>query len=219
MPDDVFFVGHSLVGITMPRMLDALLPSAQIVRAQVINGAPLAYHWDHGADAEGVNARAALPTGAYGTLILTEAVPLRGHLQWSNTDGVARDYARLAWSANDNTRVMIYETWHEIGTDITAWRAALTTDRSLWQGIANSVDAIRPADAPVVGIVPGGQALALMYDATVTWRAQGIAQIQSLFTDQIHLNDAGNYLIALVQYATITGRSPLAITALTDASR
>ena len=37
MPNDVLFVGHSLVGHTMPRMLDALLTNAQ-VREQVING-------------------------------------------------------------------------------------------------------------------------------------------------------------------------------------
>lgn len=212
MPDDVLFVGHSLVGTTMPRMLDALLPASQAVRAQVINGASLAYNWDHGAGAEGVNARAALPTGVYGTLILTEAVPLRGHLQWSNTYGVARDYAALAWAANAATRVMIYETWHDIGSSATAWRAALTTDRALWQGIADHVNAAKPAGAPTVGIVPGGQALGLMHDATVTGRGQGITQIQQLFSDQIHLNDAGNYLIALVQAAAISGRSPVGLT-------
>lgn len=212
MTDDVLFVGHSLVGQTMPRMLDALLPTSQLVRAQVINGSPLAYNWDHGATAQGVNARAVLPSGAYGTLILTEAIPLRGHLQWSNTHNVARDYAALAWAANPAARVMIYETWHELGTNVAAWRASLTTDLALWQGIATHVNAAKPASAPVVGIVPGGQAMALLYDAAISGRGQGIAQIQQVFVDQIHLNDAGNYLIALVQAAAITGHSPIGLT-------
>ena len=151
MTDDVLFVGHSLVGHTMPRMLDALLPTPQLVRAQVINGSPLAYNWDHGATAEGVNARAVLPSGAYGTLILTEAIPLAGHLQWSNTYGIARDYAWLAWAANPSARVMIYETWHEIGTNVAAWRASLTSDQSLWHGIASHVNASKPGSAPTVG--------------------------------------------------------------------
>jgi len=64
MPDDVPFVGHSLVGTTMTNMRDALLPASLAVRAQVINAASLACNWDHGAGAQGVNARAALPTGA-----------------------------------------------------------------------------------------------------------------------------------------------------------
>ena len=212
MTDDVLFVGHSLVGNTMPRMLDGLLPTSQLVRAQVINGSPLAYNWDHGATAQGVNARAVLPSGAYGTLILTEAIPLAGHLQWSNTYGIARNYAALAWAANPSARVMIYETWHEIGIDVAQWRANLTSDLSLWQGIANSVNAVKPGAAPVVGIVPGGQAMGLLYDTIAVGRANGITQITQLFTDQIHLNDAGNYLISLVQYAAISGRSPIGLT-------
>ena len=212
MTDDVLVVGHSLVGNTMPRMLDGLLPTSQLVRAQVINGSPLAYNWDHGATAQGVNARAVLPSGAYGTLILTEAIPLAGHLQWSNTYGIARNYAALAWAANPSARVMIYETWHEIGIDVAQWRANLTSDLSLWQGIANSVNAVKPGAAPVVGIVPGGQAMGLLYDTIAVGRANGITQITQLFTDQIHLNDAGNYLISLVQYAAISGRSPIGLT-------
>ena len=123
MTDDVLFVGHSLVGQTMPRMLDALFPASMLVRAQVINGSPLIYNWGNGAGAEGVNARAVLPSGAFGTLVLTEAIPLATHLQWSNTHGIARAYAGLAWAANPSARVMIYETWHEIGVSAAAWRA------------------------------------------------------------------------------------------------
>lgn len=212
MTDDVLFVGHSLVGHTMPRMLDALLPASQLVRAQVINGSPLNYNWDHGAGAEGVNARAVLPSGAYGTLILTEAIPLAGHLQWSNTYGIARNYAGLAWAANPSARVMIYETWHEIGSNAAAWRANLTSDLALWQGIATHVNAVKPSSVPITGIVPGGQAMGMMYDAAISGRGMGITQIQQLFTDQIHLNDAGIYLISLVQYAAITGRSPIGLT-------
>lgn len=212
MTDDVLFVGHSLVGHTMPRMLDALLPTSQLVRAQVINGAPLAYNWDHGANAEGVNARAQLPTGAYGTLILTEAIPLAGHIQWSNTYGIARAYAQTAWAANPAARVMIYETWHEIGSNVAQWRANLTSDLALWQGIETQVNAVKPGAAPGVGIVPGGQAMGLLYDTVTAGRGMGLTQITQLFTDQIHLNDAGNYLISLVQYAAITGSSAVGLT-------
>jgi len=212
MTDDVLFVGHSLVGQTMPRMLDALLPTSMLVRAQVINGSPLIYNWDNGTGAEGVNARAVLPSGAFGTLVLTEAIPLATHLQWSNTHGIARAYAGLAWAANPSARVMIYETWHEIGASAAAWRANLTSDLALWQGIATHVNAVKPAAAPQVGIVPGGQAMGLLYDAIVTGRGQGLTQITQLFTDQMHLNDAGNYLISLVQFAAISGRSPIGLT-------
>ena len=211
MPNDVLFVGHSLVGHTMPRMLDALLTTAQ-VREQVINGSPLAYNWDHGDTAEGVNARAALASCAYGTLILTEAIPLAGHIQWSDTYGIARAYGQTAWAANPATRVMIYETWHEMGADTALWRDNLTTDLALWQGIAAHVNAQKPGAAPTVGIVPGGQAMGLLYDSIAAGRGLGLTDIRQLFTDTIHPNDAGNYLISLVQYAAITGRSAVGLT-------
>ena len=211
MPSDVLFIGHSLVGHTMPQMLDALLPAAQ-VRQQVINGAPLAYNWDHGATAEGVNARAELATGAYGTLILTEAIPLAGHIQWSNTYGIALNYAQTAWAANPATRVMIYETWHDIGPDPAQWRAALSDDLTLWRGIANHVNAAKPDTAPEVGLVPGGQAMGRLYDAISAGRGMGVTDIRQIFTDAIHPTDSGNYLISLVQYAAITGQSAVGLT-------
>ena len=47
---EVLFVGHSLIGPTLPNLVEAGL--AQMgqpaeVEAQIINGAPLAYAWDH----------------------------------------------------------------------------------------------------------------------------------------------------------------------------
>ena len=51
MPDDILFIGHSLVGPTMPIMLNAFLADQAVdssAVAQVINGAPLIYNWNNG---------------------------------------------------------------------------------------------------------------------------------------------------------------------------
>ena len=56
----VLMVGHSLFGQDNPAMLEQLLrqsSSSATVEAQIINGAPLSYNWEHGESAEGVNAR------------------------------------------------------------------------------------------------------------------------------------------------------------------
>jgi len=97
---DILYVGHSLVGPNLPPAVEATLramnePGTEDVQvqAQIINGAPLGYNWDHAADAQGVNARAVLPLGNTDVLILTEAQPLASHLKWSNT---ARNAARFA---------------------------------------------------------------------------------------------------------------------------
>ena len=46
-----------------------------IVRAQIINGAPLSYNWQHAQSAEGINARQRL-TAPVDAVIVTEAIPL-----------------------------------------------------------------------------------------------------------------------------------------------
>ena len=199
----------------MPDMLAALLPNTQI-DAQIINGASLAYNWDHGATAQGVDARDVLPSGDYATLILTEAIPLADAIAGADTYLSAENYASLAWDANRNTRVLIYETWDDV-TNPKAFRAALTANLALWQSIVDVLNDIAPNSAPPVGMVPGGQTLALLYDTIEADRGQGLTSIGQIFEDDIHLNDIGNYLIALVQTATITGQSTVgAATSLTD---
>ena len=189
----------------MPDMLAALLPTIQI-DAQIINGASLAYNWDHGATAQGVDARDLLPSGDYATLILTEAIPLADAIAGADTFGSAENYASLAWDANRNTRVLIYETWDDV-TNPKAFRAALTADLALWQSIVDTLADLAPNGAPPVGMVPGGQTMALLYDTIEAARGQGLNSIDQIFADDIHLNDIGNYMIALVQSATITGQS------------
>ncbi|WP_291240722.1 hypothetical protein [Gemmobacter sp.] len=212
----------------MPQMLNRLLTGTGIkADAQVINGAPLQWQWEHGADAPGLNARDVLPSGNYNTLILTEALPLASSLQWSDTYHYAREYAELAWAAQSGARVMIYETWAYFGPDEwnpnlprytdAQWRAQITADRSLWQGIADRLNSTKPADDASVVVVPGGTALGRLYDAISIGQGQGLTGIRQIFGDLVHLNDAGNYLIALVQHAAITGRSGVGLpTSLTN---
>ncbi len=53
---DILFVGHSLVGPTLPGLVEAGLSQMGqpgVVQAQIINGAPLRYNWDNSANAEG----------------------------------------------------------------------------------------------------------------------------------------------------------------------
>lgn len=228
MPQNALFVGHSLVNQTMPQMLNRLLTGSSIrADAQVINGAPLQWQWNHGADAVGVNARTVLASGQYNALILTEALPLASSLQWSETYRYATEYAKLAWAAQSGARVMIYETWSYFGPDQwnpnlptytdAQWRAQITADRSLWQGIADRLNAVKPADDATVVVVPGGAALGRLYDAITIGQGQGLTGIRQVFGDLVHLNTAGNYLIALVQHAAITGQSGVGLpTSLTN---
>lgn len=221
MPKDILFIGHSLVGTTMPQMLDSLTgrtASSTRVDYQVINGAPLAWNWANGASAEGVNARAVLPSGRYGVVVITEAVPLAQHLQWSDTTGNAKRYYDLAVAANPQVRFYIYETWHSLGSsaaDLARWRSGLASDRAKWAGIVAHINASRGAGQPEAFLVPAGAAMAALHDAIVAGQLAGFTSIRQFFADDIHLNDLGNYYLTMVQYATLVQQSPVGLSGQT----
>lgn len=220
--DNILFIGHSLVGPDMPSMVRAAAEAGggtPTVHAQIINGAPLIYQWDHGAGAQGVNARAVLPSGLYDVVVLTEAVPLINHLTWSDTTTHVRNYYDLAVSNNPDARVYVYESWHSInsglGIDIPwdnedhiPWRQRLTNDLPRWQGIVDDVNATLGAGQPQIMLIPAGQAMALLHDRIEAGLIPGLTSIRDIFSDDIHLNHLGNYFLTMVQYATIYGDDP-----------
>lgn len=213
MPTKALFIGHSLVGTLMPEMLNGMLDRSGIdgeVDYQVIIGSPLQYNWNNGATAQGVNARAVLPSGEYDVVVVSEALPLQTHLEWSNTHQIALNYYNLAIQSNPATRFYVLETWHDIGNEA-AWRAQIDSDLPLWQGIAGHINANRLPGQPEAQIIPAGQGMAALYDAIAAGQVPGATSIRDFFSDNIHLNDAGTYYMSLVQFAAVTGLSPVGI--------
>jgi hypothetical protein len=221
----VLMVGHSLFAMDGPDMLQGALRAGMgdaTVRAQIINGAPLRYNWENSDNAEGVDARSVLPEGAITHLILTEAVPLRNHTQWSETDIYGPAFARLAFSANPAARVYVQETWHDLnsgtgvevqfdtGADV-PWRTRLDQDLPVWEGVVESIAAGNSDHADRVHLIPAGQALARLHDEIVAEKIEGITDVSALFADGIHLNDTGHYFVSMVQYAVLTGQDPLGL--------
>ena len=217
----VLMVGHSLFGNDGPDMLEQALSYGQgegTVRAQIINGAPLKYNWDNAAAAEGVNAREELPKGQTTHLILTEALPLANHVQWSDTNAMALAFAGLATDAVPDAQIFVQETWHSLnsgtgaaiehdaGADI-PWRARLDQDLPLWEGIVDAIKADSAQGAGRVALIPAGQAMGLLHDQ-IAAGAVALPAIDALFADDIHLNDLGHYFVAMVQYAVLTGQDP-----------
>ena len=216
--NDIFFIGHSLVAHDIPRFIEGFVEAAGgtgIAEQQIINGAPLRYQWENGANAEGTNAQTALRSGEFEILILTEAVPLRNHLQWSGTTEYATNFVELAASGNPDIQIYIYETWHNLdsgtGVDIPwddrdhiPWRERLDQDLALWEGIADDINAqATSTGAGPVQLIPAGQALAKLHDEIEAGNVPGMRSIRDFFSDGIHLNDLGKYFVSLVKFATI----------------
>ncbi|MEL6702024.1 MAG: hypothetical protein AAFO58_10160, partial [Pseudomonadota bacterium] len=208
MTDKALFIGHSLVGPVMPAIFNAFMSDqGSVVRAdaQVINGAPLRYNWDNGPSAEGVNAREVLPSGDYGSVIVTEAIPLDQQLLWNDPAGYAKRYYDLALSANPNTRFYLYETWHYIGDDPQVWRDQISADQSSWQGIIDYVNQNAPAGTPEALVIPAGQAMGNLHDAIVAGQVPGLTSIRDLFSDDIHLNNLGHWFVAAIHAEAVAG--------------
>lgn len=218
----VLFLGHSLVNREMPAMLGDIAASLGCeftADVQLRSGATLRHGWEGTLPIEGVRARDALATGAYDTLVLTEAVDLDEMLRWMDPAEYAGRFQQLAVTHNPTVRVFLYETWHDRelvrhtwygSARAERWREFLDEDLGKWETIA--VGAATRAGQPRMSIVPAGQALARLTDAIRGGEVPGIASEAALFLDGIHLAPLGNYFIALVQFATIYRRSPIGAT-------
>ncbi|APG48201.1 hypothetical protein [Phaeobacter porticola] len=222
----VVMVGHSLFGPDNPTMLQHMLaqqagiPAGQniTVEAQIINGAPLSYNWDHADQAEGINARARLTQPA-DALIVTEAIPLENHLKWSNTEGALANFYQLAINTNPEVEVYLQETWHSLssgtGVDVPfdtgavlPWRDRLAADLPRWQGV---VDAVNRKTGGDIKLIKAGQAMARLDDAIQAGTVPGLTNIRDVFADDIHPNDLGFYFISALQYAVLSGQSPIGL--------
>ncbi len=218
----VLFVGHSLVNREMPALLRdiaASLGCELTADVELRSGATLQHGWEGQLPIDGVRAREALTTGAYDTLVLTEAVDLDDMLRWMQPAEFAGRYQQLAVTHNPSIRVFLYETWHDRelvrhtwygAKRAERWREFLDEDLGKWESIA--VGAAARAGQPRKSIVPAGQALARLTDAIHTGNVPGIASEKALFADSIHLAPLGNYFIALVQFAAIYRKSPVGAT-------
>lgn len=228
----ILFIGHSLVAFDMPMMVQSFARSEGIqttVDTQITNGAPLKYNWENSSTAQGTDARQALRTHGYDAVILTEGIPLRNHLEWSDTTTYAKNFQRLALKKNPQTQMFVYETWHSLNSGTgrpvewddeahIPWRKRLDLDLPKWEAIVAALNEDRPRSSPPVRLIPAGQAFGYLNDEIAKGRVPGIRSIGDFFADDIHPNEIGYYFIALVQFATIYGKDPDSLPAQVEAA-
>lgn len=159
---------------------------------------------------------------------------MQNHLTWSDTYGNADKFFKYAKNNNNGVPVKfyIYETWHCTNSGIpnsnanfpngcwydkTAhstilWHQRLLSDFPLWSGIVTHVRKQNPGDNQI-WMVPAGQGFYNLSTQINAGNVPGITSFRDLFSDDIHLTNAGNYFVACVMYATIYGQSPEGLTA------
>lgn len=225
-PVRVYHLGHSLVNRDMPAMLEQLAGAGHDHRSQLGWGATLQSHWEpeipvNGFEQENAHpryqdAREAVKSGSFDALVITEMVEIRDAIKYFDSAEYVRRWAREARSGRPGGRVYLYETWHKLD-DPEGWLERL--DRDLpryWEGELLSKALAHGDTGGPIHVIPAGQVMAkLVRRIEREGAVEGLASREDLFArnpdgtlDTIHLNDLGNYLVALTHYAVLYHRSP-----------
>jgi hypothetical protein len=221
-PLQVYHLGHSLVGRDMPAMLAQLAGAGHGFASQLGWGATLKSHWDpdtpvKGFEAENIHPEfrdpvEALASGDYDAVVLTEMVEIRDALAYFDSPGYLRRIARAARDGNPDARVYLYETWHTLD-DAEGWLTRLDRDLDrYWETALLRVALAGDGMDRPIHVIPAGQVMAAF--ARRLEISGGIGPIRShedLFSDDIHFNDYGAYLVALTHFAVLYGRAPMGL--------
>jgi hypothetical protein len=153
----------------------------------------------------------------YDALVVTERHDLPAIARKERTAFYLTDMARHLLTGNPDAEVLLYHTWLNLDPDapwpwIDYERAVLP----MWECVASRANLDLPArgNVPRVRVLPGGGALAELAAAMWEGKVPGVAgtspgeRVRLLFSDNVHMSDAGRYFIALVHYAVLFGRNP-----------
>lgn len=153
----------------------------------------------------------------YDALVVTERHDLPDIARKERTAFYLTDMARHLLAGSPDAEVLLYHTWLHLDTDAPwPWIEYERAVLPMWECIASRANLDLPArrDIPRVRVLPGGAALAELAAALWDGKVPGIAgtppgeRVRLLFSDNVHMSDAGRYFIALVHYAVLFGRSP-----------
>ncbi|MBL9051265.1 MAG: hypothetical protein JNK19_14235 [Tabrizicola sp.] len=216
--------GHSLSD-PIPGPLTAMVQAVGGFEAKrgkididAVPGSPMERRWTD---------RSAYPPDAfvvmpeYDLLVITERAPLSRTLDAHDSRGYALKWFNRAFELGNDGKgadTILYATWAETdsGPDATfndrdaklTFRERMVPEMRDWQTIADYVNANRPAGSNPMSVIPGPLIMAAVYDSIEAGTAPGLGSITDLFTDNIHINDLGAYLISLAHFAVIYRRDP-----------
>jgi hypothetical protein len=157
--------------------------------------------------------------GPYDALIITEQHVMLEAIVLNDTVRLLRHYHDRFIDGNPKGSTYFYESWLSMDSkdDPSRWIAYERAASPIWQCVATRINASLELEGRTDRIVsiPAGAALAALIDRAVS--PQGLESItlkstretvDSIVKDTVHLQDLGNYYIALVTYASVFRRNP-----------
>ncbi len=227
-PLSVFHLGHSLVNRDMPAMLAQLAPAGHRYDSQLGWGTTLQSHWGdapiNGFETENAHPRfrpahEAVTSGDYDAIVLTEMVEIRAAIRWYDSPKYLALWAEKALAARPDVRLYLYETWHALD-DPEGWLTRLDLDHDrYWLRQVLGPALRRLPKGAQIHLIPAGPVLAAFVRAVEARGGVGnVRDRNDLFArnndgtlDAIHLNDLGNYLVALVHFAVLYHAAPVGL--------
>lgn len=226
----IYHLGHSLVGRTMPVILQQLGGKNHEFASQLGWGATLQSHWDPDIPVNGFKEEnqhpqfqeihEAIAQGGTTAYVLTEMVEIKDAIKYFDSAKYLTEFTRKIKATSPQTPIYFYESWHELHNE-DEWMNRLKQDyQKHWLGeIVDSAHG-KLDDKHTIFIVPVGQ---VMYEFFNTLKTTGklasVGKPADIFAakedgspDPIHLNDVGLYLVAVVHYAVLYQKSPEGLT-------
>lgn len=228
---NTFFIGHSLMS-DLPGMTRSLVERHAgqrfSFRHQDIPGAPLRWQWEAGDRKEtyertyGGRYDVHLPSGDFDSVVLTEGVPRGGAALEAETVEYLGRFVGAIRQHRPDSRIFLFVTWPHLtsGTPQAStedanmptrhlkWRERIDADQPMWQRMVETVNRSHPGQHPV-RIIPGGLVLAALHDDIEAGRIPEWQSVRQLFSDDIHTNHYGKYVMALTLATALTGKSPV----------
>jgi hypothetical protein len=233
-PLQVFHLGHSLVGPDMPAFLAQLAGPEHGFHSQLGWGTTLRAHWEPEVPIKGFDEsnrgdayrdfREATAAQNYDAFVLTEMVEIKSAIRYHDS---AKYLARIVdhiRRESPGSLVYFYESWHEYH-DAASWLDRLDRDyeRYWLSRVVDAAMAQAEEHGPIY-LIPVGQVMhALFMALQEQGPVAGLTGPESIFAvledgalDTIHLNDLGNYLVAVVHFAVLYRQNPLGLPILVN---
>lgn len=225
----VYHLGHSLVGRTMPLMLQQLAGTDHVFKSQLGWGTPLRDHWEPELPISGFEQENdhenyqdifdAIRSSEFDAFILTEMVEIESAIKYFDSARYFQNFVEEIYEYNPDALVYLFESWHEV-TSKKGWISRLDRDLDrYWLGqiVDKTID--RMERKKPIYLIPVGQVMSMLFkEIARLGGVEGLGKPQDIFKrnsngslDPIHVNDIGNYLVALVHYAVLYKSSPLGL--------
>lgn len=226
----VYHIGNSVTDTINYNALRQLVESRghqYVFGRHMIPGAPLAWIWEHPADGFREEPFGyypnALPNYQWDVLTLQ---PFDRQLDSNDGDlAMAKNYINLALPKSPNLRIYVYSRWprrNENGSlDFDEkWLRKYTSEgngteesRDYFEKLTSELRKAYPKIQDRIFMVPVGDVLYELNQRIKAGQVPGYTSITQVYSDGIHFNDVGSYIVGSTFYATLFKENPKGLTA------